>query len=75
MDVKIAVADIQTIITGLKNKNIGVLITDHNVRETLGICDRAYILVDGKVLEEGTPQSIAASPNARRYYLGDNFAL
>lgn len=71
----IAVRDIQEIIAGLKQRNIGVLITDHNVRETLGICDRAYILVDGKVLEEGAPETIAASERAQRYYLGDNFSL
>ena len=71
----IAIADIQGIIERLKEKGIGVLITDHNVRETLGICDRAYIMVDGKVLEEGPPEIIAASERAQRYYLGDNFAL
>ena len=71
----LAVADIQGIIRKLKEKGIGVLITDHNVRETLGICDRAYILVDGKLLEEGTPDTIAASKRAQRYYLGDNFML
>lgn len=71
----IAIADIQEIILGLKDKGIGVLITDHNVRETLGICDRAYILVDGKVLLEGNPNEIASSEKAQRYYLGDNFAL
>jgi lipopolysaccharide export system ATP-binding protein len=52
---------------------IGILITDHNVRETLGICDRAYILSDGTVLEEGTPESIASSPKARKFYLGEGF--
>jgi lipopolysaccharide export system ATP-binding protein len=71
----LAINDIQSIIKRLKAKNIGVLITDHNVRETLGICDRAYILVDGKILEEGAPQQIANSETAQRYYLGDNFAL
>ncbi len=71
----IAVKDIQEIIYSLKQKNIGILITDHNVRETLGICDRAYILVDGKVMEEGDPQTIAQSDRARRYYLGSDFAL
>ena len=71
----LAIADIQEIIERLKTKNIGVLITDHNVRETLGICDRAYILVDGKVLEEGKPNEIAQSESARRYYLGESFAL
>jgi lipopolysaccharide export system ATP-binding protein len=71
----IAIRDIQYIIYTLKQKKIGVLITDHNVRETLGICDRAYILVDGKVLEEGKPEFIAKSEKAQRYYLGDDFAL
>jgi lipopolysaccharide export system ATP-binding protein len=71
----IAIRDIQNIVSKLKSKGIGVLITDHNVRETLGICDRAYIMVDGSVLEEGEPGHIAASPNARRYYLGQDFAL
>lgn len=71
----IAVQDIQEIITTLQKKNIGVLITDHNVRETLGICTRAYILVDGKVLVEGPPEVIAQSEKARRYYLGNDFSL
>lgn len=71
----LAVRDLQEIIRSLKNKGIGVLITDHNVRETLGICDRAYILIDGKVLEEGSPESIAASERAQRYYLGGDFRL
>ena len=71
----IAVNDIQGIIRSLKDKNIGILITDHNVRETLGICDRAYILVDGNVLIEGEPNEIANSETAQRYYLGDNFSL
>lgn len=71
----IAIKDIQSIIWTLREKGIGVLITDHNVRETLGICDRAYIMVDGKVLEEGAPDQIASSKKAQRYYLGDNFAL
>jgi lipopolysaccharide export system ATP-binding protein len=71
----IAIHDIQDIISKLKSRGIGVLITDHNVRETLGICDRAYILVDGKVLVSGTPEDIASSPDARRYYLGSNFTL
>jgi lipopolysaccharide export system ATP-binding protein len=69
----LAIGDIQDIVARLKTKGIGVLITDHNVRETLGICDRAYILVDGTVLEEGNPQAIASSERAQRYYLGDNF--
>lgn len=71
----LAIQDIQEIIAKLKHKEIGVLITDHNVRETLGICDRAYILVDGAILEQGEPQTIAASEQARRYYLGDSFSL
>jgi lipopolysaccharide export system ATP-binding protein len=71
----IAVVDIQGIVTQLKTRGIGVLITDHNVRETLGICDRAYILNDGAVLEEGTPDRIAASPVAREIYLGEKFRL
>jgi lipopolysaccharide export system ATP-binding protein len=71
----LAIKDIQEIISALQNKGIGVLITDHNVRETLGICDRSYILVDGKVLEEGSPEHIAASERARRYYLGGDFRL
>jgi lipopolysaccharide export system ATP-binding protein len=71
----IAVQDIQEIIRNLQAKQIGILITDHNVRETLGICTRAYILVDGKVLEEGPPEYIAQSEKARRYYLGTDFSL
>lgn len=71
----LAVRDIQQIILRLRNSGIGILITDHNVRETLGTCDKAYILVDGKVLEEGHPQEIAASERARRYYLGQDFSL
>jgi lipopolysaccharide export system ATP-binding protein len=71
----LAVKDIQVIISSLTKKGIGVLITDHNVRETLGICNRAYILVDGNVLEEGDPQTIANSERARRYYLGGDFQL
>jgi lipopolysaccharide export system ATP-binding protein len=71
----LAIKDIQEIVWKLKAKGIGVLITDHNVRETLGICDRSYILVDGKVLEEGSPEEIANSERARRYYLGGDFRL
>jgi len=71
----IAVKEIQEIVGQLSAKGIGILITDHNVRETLGICDRAYIMVDGQVLEEGTPDSIALSDRARRLYLGNDFAL
>jgi lipopolysaccharide export system ATP-binding protein len=71
----LAIKDIQEIISKLQSKQIGVLITDHNVRETLGICTRAYILVDGKVLEEGSPAAIASSEKAQRYYLGGDFRL
>src|SRR5689334_6864154 len=71
----IAVIDIQSIIAQLKDRGIGVLITDHNVRETLGICDRAYILNEGRILEEGSPQSIASSRQAREIYLGERFRL
>ena len=71
----LAVVDIQGIVDQLKRRGIGVLITDHNVRETLGICDRAYILNDGAVLEEGAPARIAASPLAREIYLGEKFRL
>jgi lipopolysaccharide export system ATP-binding protein len=71
----IAVADIQELIVSLKNKNIGVLISDHNVRETLGVCDSAYIMSSGVVLEYGTPDEIAASKKAREIYLGKDFRL
>jgi lipopolysaccharide export system ATP-binding protein len=71
----IAVVDIQGIVSQLKKRGIGVLITDHNVRETLGICDRAYIVNEGTVLEEGTPEVIAASRRAREIYLGEKFRL
>ena len=71
----IAVIDIQNIIVQLKERGIGVLLTDHNVRETLGICDRAYILNDGTILEEGATETIAASPKAREIYLGERFRL
>jgi len=71
----LAVNDIQNIIRQLKNKNIGILISDHNVRETLSVCDRAYILHEGVVLEEGPPQKIAESETARRIYLGEKFQL
>jgi lipopolysaccharide export system ATP-binding protein len=69
----IAVAEIQKIIRRLITSGIGILITDHNVRETLGICDRAYIVNEGAILEEGTPEIIAASPKARKFYLGEGF--
>lgn len=71
----LAVADLQQIIRDLKAKGIGILITDHNVRETLGICDRAYILKDGRIQVEGDAQSIASSETAKRFYLGENFRL
>jgi len=71
----ISVGDIQRIVTHLKNRGIGVLITDHNVRETLGICDRAYILAEGGVLAQGTPTQILDNPDVRRVYLGDTFKL
>jgi lipopolysaccharide export system ATP-binding protein len=71
----IAVLDIQRIIRFLKERGIGVLITDHNVRETLGICDRAYILNDGGVLAQGSPDQLLADPDVRRVYLGDAFRL
>ena len=71
----IAVIDIQNIIAELKAKNIGILISDHNVRETLGVCDKAYIVNAGEVLECGTPEQIANSRKAREIYLGDKFKL
>jgi lipopolysaccharide export system ATP-binding protein len=71
----IAVADIQQIIRELKARGIGVLITDHNVRETLGICDFAYILKDGVIQVAGDAETIATSPVARKFYLGENFKL
>ncbi|HLN85916.1 MAG TPA: LPS export ABC transporter ATP-binding protein [Candidatus Limnocylindrales bacterium] len=69
----IAVTEIQKIIRRLITSGIGILITDHNVRETLGICDRAYIVNAGTILEEGTPEIIAASAKARKFYLGEGF--
>lgn len=71
----IAVEDIQNIIFSLKSKNIGVLITDHNVHETLSITDRAYLLYEGKILKEGTPEELAGNEEVRRVYLGENFIL
>ncbi len=71
----IAVIDIQNIIAQLKASNIGVLISDHNVRETLGVCDKAYILNRGEILEYGEPAQIAESPRARAIYLGEKFKL
>ncbi len=69
----IAVNDIQRMIQVLKKRGLGVLITDHNVRETLAICDLGYLLSSGKILEKGTPADIANSPMAREHYLGENF--
>ncbi len=71
----IIVNDLQNIIKKLKEKNIGVLISDHNVRETLKICDRAYILNKGEILLEGTPEKIINDVTARKVYLGDNFTI
>ncbi|MDR3134182.1 MAG: LPS export ABC transporter ATP-binding protein [Prevotellaceae bacterium] len=71
----IAVEDIQTIVSRLKLKNIGIIITDHNVHETLAITDRAYMLFDGAILESGTAEELAANPEVRRKYLGQNFKL
>jgi lipopolysaccharide export system ATP-binding protein len=71
----IAVIDIQNIIMQLKERSIGVLISDHNVRETLGVCDKAYILNEGCILEFGEPEEIAASSRARAIYLGEKFKL
>lgn len=71
----IVVSELQTIVRVLKEKGIGVLITDHNVRETLGICDRAYILSDGKVLVDGPAMEVATSDIARKYYLGEDFRI
>lgn len=71
----IAVEDIQTVVYGLKKKNIGILITDHNVHETLTITDRAYLLFEGKILKAGTAEELAADEQVRRVYLGKNFEL
>ena len=71
----IAVEDIQHIIAKLKTKNIGIVITDHNVHETLAITDRAYLLYDGNILESGTPEQLANNPEVRKRYLGQNFEL
>lgn len=71
----LAVADIQEIITYLRERGMGILITDHNVRETLHIVDKAYILSEGKILLEGDAEEIANSPVAKKFYLGDNFTL
>lgn len=71
----IAVADIQKLISEFKRRGIGILITDHNVRETLQICDVGYLLNDGKILEKGTPSELVQSKSAREFYLGDAFKL
>jgi lipopolysaccharide export system ATP-binding protein len=71
----IAVEDIQQIVSKLKERNIGILITDHNVHETLSITDRAYLLFEGKILKSGTAQELAADEQVRRVYLGENFEL
>jgi lipopolysaccharide export system ATP-binding protein len=71
----IAVGDIQDLVRHLKGRGIGVLITDHNVRETLGLIDRAYIIHSGRVLTEGTPDAIVAHPDVRRHYLGEDFRM
>jgi len=71
----IAVEDIQAIVARLKYKNIGILITDHNVTETLSICDRAYLLIEGKIFKHGTAEELAADDEVKRLYLGRNFEL
>jgi lipopolysaccharide export system ATP-binding protein len=71
----IAVEDIQSIVAGLKERDIGVLITDHNVHETLAITDRAYLLYEGRILKQGTAEDLAADPEVRRRYLGEKFSL
>jgi lipopolysaccharide export system ATP-binding protein len=71
----ISVADLQKLILGLKEKGIGVIITDHNVRDTLTVCDRAYIISEGEILLEGNPEEIASSPRVREIYLGEQFSL
>ena len=71
----LSVADIQTIILDLSNRGIGVLITDHNIRETLSICQRSYILSGGQVIAEGSTEELLNNPIVRKAYLGDNFSL
>lgn len=71
----IAVNDIQSIVRDLSNLGIGVLITDHNVRETLAICDRAYVIKDGELFAGGTAKEIASDPNVRKFYLGEDFSI
>ena len=74
-DGRIAVEDIQHIVWRLKYRNIGILITDHNVQETLSITDRAYLLFEGRILFHGTPEELAVNPIVRKNYLGENFVL
>jgi lipopolysaccharide export system ATP-binding protein len=69
------VEDIQSVVARLKFKNIGILITDHNVNETLSICDRAYLLIEGKIFRHGTAEELADDEKVRRLYLGTNFEL
>ncbi|MHB8878908.1 MAG: LPS export ABC transporter ATP-binding protein, partial [Myxococcaceae bacterium] len=71
----INVGELQKEIARLKGRGLGILITDHNVRDTLGICDRAYIIANGAILEQGSPSQIASSERARAVYLGDHFRL
>jgi lipopolysaccharide export system ATP-binding protein len=71
----IAVEDIQSIVKRLKDKNIGVVISDHNVHETLAITDRAYLLYEGNILKTGTSEELASDPEVKRKYLGENFVL
>ena len=71
----LAIADLQNIICGLKEKGLGVLISDHNVRETLSVCDYAYIVNSGKILIHGSADEIIASEMARKMYLGENFIM
>jgi lipopolysaccharide export system ATP-binding protein len=71
----IAIEDIQSIVAKLKHKNIGILITDHNVTETLSICDRAYLLIEGKIFKHGTAEELAEDEQVRKLYLGRNFEL
>jgi lipopolysaccharide export system ATP-binding protein len=71
----IAVIEIQKIVDQLRERGIGIIVTDHNVRETLAICDRAYIIKDGTILREGPPAAIAADATVREIYLGENFQL
>jgi lipopolysaccharide export system ATP-binding protein len=71
----LTVKDLQDLIRELSRSGIGVLITDHNVRETLSVTDRAYIVNHGKIMKKGTPQDLSSDPEVRRVYLGDNFRL